>query len=78
MSEIKITEVEATVLRLEPGDVLAVKVKGDDFNHEATLQGLKEHVQSLFPNNKVLLFSMDSGHEIEFNILKGDTNEHQS
>lgn len=74
MSELKIKEVEATVLKLEPGDVLAVKVRlTQEQDAEESLQSLREHMNKMFPNNRVMLFSLDTGNEIQFDVIKGES-----
>jgi hypothetical protein len=67
--EINIKEVEATVLNLGPGDVLAVKLKGEEFLNYETIQSLSDQMKLLFPNNKVIVLSMNDEHDIQFDII---------
>lgn len=63
-----IKEVEVTKLNLQPGDVLAVKVFADDINaHD--LAGLRTQLQTLFKNNKIMLFALPSNGRIEMDVL---------
>jgi len=60
---------ELQVLRLEAGDVLSVKLIGDDFD-QATAESLQQHLAKLFPNNKVSIFTMPNGSDILFQAIK--------
>lgn len=63
-----IKEVEVTKLNLQPGDILAVKVFADDINaHD--LAGLRTQLQTLFKNNKIMLFALPSNGRIEMDVL---------
>jgi hypothetical protein len=70
MSELVIKEAEVRKLDLGPNDVLAVTVKGDDFDHAETMYSLKQAFQNYFPNNRVMVFSMGKDHDIKIEVIK--------
>lgn len=67
-NELKINEVEATKLNLQPGQVLIVKVYADDTSQNDLAQ-LRSQLKVLFPNNKIMLFALPSGGKIEMDVL---------
>lgn len=69
--DITLKEVEVNKISLKPGDVLVVKMKGEDFD-TYHLQGFGENLRQLFPNNKVVVLGMDEGHSIEFEAINKD------
>lgn len=68
-NSIKIKEIEVTKLNLTPGDVLAVKIYSNDIQ-EYELDILKSRLTTLFPNNKIMLFSMPTNGRIEMDVIK--------
>lgn len=68
-NDIKIKEIEVTKLNLTPGDVLAVKIYSNDIQ-EYELDILKSRLTTLFPNNKIMLFSMPTNGKIEMDVIK--------
>lgn len=68
--EITIKEIEAVKLNLQPGEVLAIQLRGPDFMDESVIHSFRDQIQKLFPNNKVFVMSMNDGHEITFNVLQ--------
>lgn len=70
MSELKIVEAEVAKLNLQPTDVLVATIKGDDFDHPETMTSLRLALQNYFPNNKVLVFSMNKDHDIKLSVIK--------
>ncbi len=55
MEEFTFKEVELIRIKLEPGEVLAVKIFSDDADSEY-LDAFRKSIQGFFPNNNVLLF----------------------
>jgi hypothetical protein len=64
------TLVELTRLKLEPDEVLSVKFYGDDYDVES-IESLKKNLQSLFPNNKVMVFMLPNGTDLQMEAIKG-------
>lgn len=66
---INMIEAQVTKLALAPGEVLAVKVTSDDISPEdaGTLQ---LSLSKLFPNNKVMIFLIRPGDNIEFTAIQ--------
>jgi len=60
---------ELKVINLAPGDVLSVKLIGDDFNQEIT-ESLQTLLVSIFPNNKVVVFTMPTNSDIMMEVIK--------
>lgn len=58
------TLAELTKISLEPGEVLAVKLYGDDYDEEHVAQ-LRAHLKSLFPQNNVLMFVLPNGTDLQ-------------
>lgn len=71
-SETKVKELEISKIALELGQVLVVKIFSDDTSQE-DLAVLKGQLQSLFPNNRIMLFALPSDGKIEMDVL--DTRE---
>lgn len=69
--EVKFDTVEISKINLKPGDVLSVKLVGDDFDVD-TMESLKSHLQSVFTENKIMVFTMPKGSDIVFEAV---TNE---
>ncbi len=70
MSEIKFNEVDVQKLNLQPGEVLVIKVKSDDFD-QASMQHLGQGMRAIFPNNKVLVLGVEKEGSIDLTIAKG-------
>ena len=64
----KFNEIELQKINLGPNDVLSVKLVGDDFDVD-TMNDLKEHIKSIFPNNRVMVFCMPTGSDIQFQAI---------
>jgi|ERR1035437_544351 hypothetical protein len=69
--KVTLKEIEVNRLNLTPGDILTVKMQGSDFMDEDVIQSLKNQMQLLFPNNKVIMLSYPIDHAINFEITKG-------
>lgn len=63
-------EVELQRIKLEPGEVLSVKVTADDLDDEA-LSMLRAQLTQLFPINQVMVFAMPPGSDIQFQAIQG-------
>lgn len=59
---------ELQVINLKQGDVLSVKLIGE-FDQE-TMESLQAHLAPIFPNNKVMVFTMPMGSDIVFEAIK--------
>lgn len=61
---------ELVRLSLNPGDVLGVKITSNDID-ENSLSVLKQQLEHLFPNNKIMLFCMPPNSDISFTAIQG-------
>lgn len=68
MSEIKFDVVELQKINLKHGDVLSVKLVSNEFD-DNTMLSLREHLQSVFPDNKIMIFTMPKGSDIVFEAV---------
>lgn len=71
------TLAELTRIKLEPGEVLSVKLFGDDYEIE-NVEGLKKQLQSLFPNNKIIMFMLPNGNDLQMEIVSGSLEDNKS
>jgi hypothetical protein len=67
MEEIKVTFVEASVIKLEPNDIIAIKIEGRPADN--LLAALDAQLKLTFPNNKCVLFCNDIQYDIIRNIV---------
>lgn len=58
------TLVELSKISLAPGEVLTVKLYGDDYEPEMVDQ-LQNQLKSLFPKNKIMMFVLPVGHDLQ-------------
>lgn len=65
------TLAELSVIKLEPGDVLSVKLYGDDYD-EVDLKGLQNQLQTTFPNNKVMMFVLPNGNDLQMEKISAN------
>jgi hypothetical protein len=61
--------VELQKISLKPGDVLAVKLVGDDFDID-TMESLRDSLKQVFTNNKVMVFQMPKDSDIQFTAIE--------
>ena len=61
--------VELQKISLAPGDVLAVKLVGDDFDVD-TMESLRDSLKQVFTNNKVMVFQMPKNSDIQFSAIE--------
>jgi hypothetical protein len=66
MIEFNIAEISK--ISLNPGDVLVVKLMGDEYA-DFDLHSLKAALDSVFPNNKVLVTTIPSEHDMKIEII---------
>lgn len=66
-NQIKINEIEVQKINLQPNDVLMVTVQHEDADEQSML-ALKETLTSLFPNNKIMLFSLGLEGYVKFTV----------
>ena len=69
---IKFDEVQLSKINLSFGDVLSVKLVGDDFGPEV-MESLKSHLETVFPLNKIIVFTMPKNTDIVFEAVKTGT-----
>lgn len=65
------TLAELTLIKLEPGDVLAVKLYGDDYDQES-VASLQDHMRQTFPNNKVMMFVLPNGNDLQMEKINAN------
>jgi len=65
------TLAELTRLELKPGEVLAVKLYGDDYE-DSDINGLQESLKNLFPNNKIMMFVLPTGKDLQMEVISGN------
>jgi hypothetical protein len=70
--EINIKEVEVQKLNIQPGEVLVISIKTISLEEE-DLADIKRSFEQLFPNNKVVIFSMTKNSKVEFTTIKDET-----
>lgn len=63
-----IDEVKLTRIKLEPGEVLSVRIYSDSVD-EMGLAMLKRQLTSIFPDNRIMLFSMPTGDRLEIEAI---------
>ena len=63
-----IDEVKLTRIKLEPGEILSVRIYSNSVD-EMQLAMLKRQLTSLFPDNRIMLFSMPSGDNMEIEAI---------
>jgi hypothetical protein len=68
-SEIILKEVEVSRLNLLQNDVLVVKMQGNDFGQEL-IESLQNHFRKVFPQNKVLVFSLTDDLSMDLEIVR--------
>lgn len=68
--ELILKEVQVQKLNLQPGEVLVVQLKGDDFT-EYDAASLRMGFESLIPNNKVAILTVPEQASIELTTLEG-------
>lgn len=64
----KIDQVELTKIRLEPGEVLSIRVYSDTID-STDLAMLKRQLTSIFPENRIMLFAMSSRDKMEIEVI---------
>jgi hypothetical protein len=67
--KIELSKIEINKINLAKNDVLAVKLIGNAFDI-AEVKGVKEYFASVFPKNKVLIFTLPKENDIVFESIK--------
>jgi hypothetical protein len=73
----RIDEVKLTRIKLEPGEVLAVRIYSDSVD-SMNLAMLKRQLTSLFPDNRIMLFALPSGDRMEIEVMAPTESEEAS
>jgi hypothetical protein len=68
-TELVLKEVEVSKLNLKENDVLVVKMQGMDLDGDL-IRSLQKHFQKVFPNNKVLVFSLEEDAKMELEVVE--------
>lgn len=68
--ETKIEEMILTRVKLEPGEVLFVKLSVSDDIGQSELSALGDELRRIFPNNKVVVMALPAGDKIELTSVK--------
>lgn len=63
---------ELKIINLQQGDVLSVKLVGDDFDANI-MENLRYHLNQVFTRNKVMVFTMPTGSDIIFEAITQPT-----
>lgn len=66
---VKFDVAQLQTINLQPGDVLAVKLIGDDFDVD-TMASLRDSLTQVFTKNKVMIFTMPKDSDIQFAAIK--------
>ena len=69
---LKFDTVELQKINLGPNDVLSVKLTGDAFDVD-NVQSLQDHLSRIFTKNKVMVFNLPSGNDMNFEVISPDT-----
>lgn len=68
-SKVSVIIAEVTKISLEPGDVLSVSVKTEEY-YKPFMDLLTKGLREAFPNNQVFVVSMPPDNAIEFTAIK--------
>lgn len=60
--------VEVQKVNLQPGDVLMVTVKNDEVSQDS-IDGLRNQLQYVFPENKVFVFAMGTSDDVQLSVV---------
>lgn len=66
--EVLISEIQK--MTLEEGDDLVVKLRGDNFDGWESMASLKKMLEDKYPSNRVLIFFLPTGSDIDFSVIK--------
>ncbi len=69
---VKFETVQISTLNLKSDDILIVKLIGDEMG-ETDFNSLKDHLNTVFVKNKVLVFSMPTNSDIVFEKIVPET-----
>lgn len=65
------TIAELNKISLKEGDVLSVKLTGDNFSVDV-VDDLRDTLGRVFKNNKVMVFAMPKDHDIKFEVVESE------
>jgi hypothetical protein len=71
IAEFVLKETEVSKLNLMQNDVLVVKMQGMDLDHDL-IKSLQNHFKKVFPNNKVLVFSLSEDAKMNLEVVKAE------
>lgn len=63
-----LNEVEVQKLNLQPNEMLIIKIKSDEIT-TVDMESLATGMRSYFPNNKVVVLSVEAGGEIDLTTV---------
>jgi len=66
--------VEVSKIKLAPGDILALTIKSDDLD-QTDLEGIRDHLKTLFKNNKVLVACVSTKDDLKYSVIKKTSKE---
>jgi len=78
MTEFVLKEVEVSKLNLQPGDVLTVKLRGEDFDSIEIIDSLRDTMKNIFPNNKVIVFRVSDENTMELGVVSQSAEQGES
>lgn len=67
--ELTFTIAEISKLNLQPGDILSVKMVGEEFDENA-MKSLKAQFSAIFPNNRVSIMVLPPNHDVQMTVIK--------
>lgn len=73
-TEVIFKEIEVSKLNLKENDVLVVKMQGMDMD-QSMMSSLQNHFKKVFPNNKVLVFSLSADSVMGLEVVQADLTE---
>jgi hypothetical protein len=72
-TEIKINEIDVQKLNMSPGEILVVKLKGNQFLNGDAMNSLQNGLASLLPNNKIVILGIPENHYLEMQVVSGSS-----
>jgi hypothetical protein len=64
----RIDEVQLTRIKLEPGEVLSIRIYSDNID-STDMAMLKRQLTSIFPENRIMLFCMSKNDKMEIEVV---------
>lgn len=73
--KITLKEIEFQKIKLEPGDTLLLKFKGEEFLNDYNLiKNFKNAFKTVFPYNKITIITLPDNHDVELTSVKNNDN----